>query len=297
MRAAHRLASSAALAVPLLLAGCSLISTTRRLPVPKAPAVVQTVTPEELIADLNQRWDALQTLTVKVSIQASVQKPTEGLEKTMTTIPGIILLRKPEMLRVYGRAPVVGIPLFDMASDGKTFTLYIPSEKEAIKGSNSLHKKSANQMENMRPGFFFDAMAVRGLEPDELYSVTADSETVEDPTRKHLLFTPEYILSIMRQKPGSRQLTPVRILTFTRDDLLPYEQDVYDKEGNLETQAFYVGYRDFGSITYPSTITIERPLEAYQIVLTVLSVTENQTLKDDQFVVKVPEGTAIKNLD
>ena len=37
----------------------------------------------------------------------------------------------------------------------------------------------------MRPGFFLDAMVVRGLEPDDFYSVTADTETVEDAARKH----------------------------------------------------------------------------------------------------------------
>ena len=30
----------------------------------------------------------------------------------------------------------------------------------------------------MRPGFFFDAMIVRGLDPDDDYMVTADTETI-----------------------------------------------------------------------------------------------------------------------
>ena len=77
-------------------------------------------------------------------------------------------MRKPAMLRVYGRVSVIGTRAFDMVSDGTNFTLYIPSKNKAVKGSNSLKKKSTNQMENMRPGFFFDAMVVRGLEKDDL---------------------------------------------------------------------------------------------------------------------------------
>jgi len=92
-------------------------------------------------------------------------------------------------------------------------------------------------------------------------------------------------------------LTPVRVVTFNRDNLQPYQQDIYDSEGNLETQVFYSGYRDFDSATYPSTITIKRPVEEIQIVLTVEKVTENQTLKDDQFVVTVPEGTQTQHLE
>jgi len=85
MRAA-RLVSIPLLALPLLLAGCSLFPTTRKLPVPKAPSIVYTVTPERLVEQLNQRWDALETLTVKVTIQARTQKPREGLETTMPTV-------------------------------------------------------------------------------------------------------------------------------------------------------------------------------------------------------------------
>ena len=72
-----------------------MLPTTRKLPVPKAPAVTQTVAPEELVARLNQRWDALETLTATVEIQASVIKSKEGVAKDYTTIRGIILMRKP----------------------------------------------------------------------------------------------------------------------------------------------------------------------------------------------------------
>lgn len=291
-----RLSRLAPFCLPLCLAGCSLLPTTRHLPVPKAPARVQTLSPDEVVASLNQRWNALESLNAKVTIQASIEKPKEGLEKQYTTFPAIILLRKPEMLRVYGRVPIVGTMMFDMASDGKTFTMYIPSRKEAIEGPNSVTKVSPDQIENMRPSFFFDAMVVRGLAPDDFYSVTADSETVEDPSKKHLLLKYEYVLSIMRQKPNSHQNVTQRVVIFDRATMLPYEQDVYNSNGDLETKVLYSNYRDYGSINYPSTITIECPREAYHIVLTVVTVTENQTLKDDQFQVKVPEGTEIKNL-
>ena len=261
---------------------------------PKAPSITQTVTPEELVSLLNRRWDGLNTLTATVEIQASVIRSKEGVAKDYPTLRGWILMRKPSSLRVLGQD--LGVRVFDMASDGKEFTLSIPLQKRVIRGSNSLKKRSVNALENIRPGFFFDAMAVRGLEPDDLYSVVADSETVEDAARKHLYTVPEYILSISKPKPGSRQLTPVRVVTFNRNDLQPSEQDLYDSEGNLETQVFYSGYRDFDSATYPSSITIKRPQEEIQIVLTVVEVKENPPLGDDQFVVKPAEGAAIQNL-
>jgi hypothetical protein len=140
-------------------------------------------------------------------------------------------------------------------------------------------------------------MVVRGLDPNDLYSVVSDTETVEDEARKHLFTVPEYILGISRSKPGSQQLTPVRVVVFHRDDLLPYQQDLFDSEGNLETEVDYADYRDFDSVKYPTTITIRRPLEEYQLILTVESVQQNMPLTDDQFQIKIPEGTPIQHLE
>jgi len=296
MKRTCRSTAAAALLIAILpLSGC--LWTTRKLPVPKAPAIVQTDTPDNLVSRLNQRWAAIDSLNATVEIQASVLKSKQGVATDYTTVRGHILIRKPEMLRVLGQVPVLGTRMFDMASDGKNFTLFIPSKSMAVKGLNTVNKKSANRLENLRPGFFMDAMIVRGLEPEDLYAVVADSETIEDAARKHLFTVPEYILSISRRNPGSQQLTPVRVVVFHRDDLMPYQQDIYDKDGNLETAVDYADYRDFESGKFPSRITIKRPLEEYQIVLTVEKVAQNVELKDDQFQIKIPEGTKIQNLE
>ena len=297
MKAIRTLATAAALLLPLLLSGCFILSTTRRLPIPRPPATVQTVTPDILVADLNQRWKSLDTLTATVEIQASVLKSKEGLARDYTTFRGHILIRKPEFLRVLGQVPVLGTKMFDMASDGKTFTLYIPSRNKAITGANDLTKRSKSQVENMRPGFFFDAMVVRGLSPDDWFAVVADTETVEDAARKHLYTVPEYVLSISHRKPSTQQMIPVRVITFHRDDLLPYQQDLYDDHGNLETQVFYSNYTDLGNDHFPSRIVIRRPQEDYQIVIIVDKIIENMPLSDDQFQVKIPEGTQIQKLE
>ena len=135
---------AAALALPLLLSGCSyFIPTKRHLPVPKAPAIVQTATPEELVKQLNQRWDALKTLTATVEIYATETKTAEGIAKDLPSCRGYIIMRKPKMLRVLGT--YFGVKIFDMASDGNHFTLVIPSKNMAIEGTNTVTEKSANR--------------------------------------------------------------------------------------------------------------------------------------------------------
>jgi hypothetical protein len=293
--AATRSGAIGALFVPLLLTGCSLFPTTRKLPVPKAPVITQTITAEDLVARLNQRWAAINSLTAKVEFRASVSKSREGVATDYPSVEGVILMRKPDMLRVVGHFTIARV--FDMASHGKCFTLSIPHDDKVLKGCGPSKQKSKNTWENLRPGFFFDAMLVRGLAPDDLYSRVSDSETVEDTARKHLFTVPEYVLTISRSKAGSQQLTPLRVVTFHRDDLQPYQQDIYDDEGNLETQVFYQGYQDFEGGKFPSTITIKRPMDEIQIVLSVEDVHQNQPLTDDQFVVQIPEGSKIQNIE
>lgn len=295
MRAA-RGAAAFAMTLPLLISGC--LVTRRKLPVPKAPSVVQTAQPELLVKQLNDAWADLNTLNATVDMRAKVTRAQQGESSEYPSIRGIILLRKPDMLRVYGRVPVVGTRLLDMTSDGKTFTLWIPSHNEAIEGpaTESQHR-SPNQFENLRPGFFFDSMVIRGLTPGDEYYVTADTDTMEDAAKKHLYLVPEYLLNIVRRKPGSQELSPVRVVHFHREDLLPYQQDLYDDQGTLRTQVFYGPYADFGGHRYPTSITIKRPVEDLQVVLTLEKVSVNLPLPDEAFKFQMPEGTTVRQLN
>jgi outer membrane lipoprotein-sorting protein len=279
----------------VLLAGCSLFPTTRKLPLPKAPGVTQAATADELVAQLNQRWAAVDSLTATVEIRATELKNKEGVEEDFPSCRGFILMRKPGMLRVVGQ--YFSVRIFDMASDGKTFTLVVPKRNIAFTGSDGVKGKSPNPMYNLRPDFFFDAMMVRGLAPDDFYSRMGDTETIEDAARKHLSLMPEYVLSITRHNAGSRNDTPVRVITFHRDDLLPYQQDLYDGSGNLETEVLYTKYADFGKSRYPSVVTIKRPQEGIQIVMTVERVIENPKLTDEQFQIKMPDGVKVQTLE
>jgi len=284
----------AALALPLLLAGCSLFPTTRHLPALR-PATVNSATPQELVSQIDQRWDGLKTMTATVEIQATEYKTAEGVQ-TVEDFPSChanILMRKPKMLRV--RGTYFGAVIFDMASDGSNFTVLIPHDNTAFEGPNTVKEKSTNPLLNLRPDFFLDAIAVRGLDPGNEYMVAGDSETIEDTARKHLYIEQEYVLSVMQPKTGPEKI-PLRVITFHRDDMLPYDQDVYDSEGNLESQIIYSNYAEFSAGKYPSKVTIKRPQEGFQLVLTVDDVNENMDLSDSQFQVKIPEGTTIKQL-
>jgi outer membrane lipoprotein-sorting protein len=287
----------AALAIPLLLSGCGLMPMKRHLPVPRPPAQVQTATPEELVASLDKHWGEFQNLTATVEMRATLLKPQEGLATDYPSVHGWIVMQKPNQMRVVGQ--LLGtVKVFDMASDGSRFTILIPPKSRAIQGPNTLTKRSEKQMENLRPGFFFDAMMVRGLEPEDYYAEISDTETIEDAEKKHLTLMPEYVLSITKHASnGSKRDKPVRVITFHRDDLQPSNQDLYDAQGNLESQVSYSAYKDFNGKQFPSRVVIKRPLEGIQITLTVDKVNTDVKLPADEFAVKIPPGTQIQHLE
>lgn len=299
--AVHRLRSVAALGVLALampaLTGCvSLFVSKRKLLVPVAPATVQTASADQLVAELNQSWDKFQSLTATVDILASHLKTKEGIATDYPNFRVNLLLRKPNALRVLGHAPIIQTTLFDLASDGTRFTLVVPSEKKIFEGLNASKGTSDKWYENLRPDPLFNSMVIRGLDPEEFYSVTSESITEEDAAKKHLMLHPEYVLSIVRRKPNSQELYPVRVVRFHREDLLPCEQDLYDDQGIMETQVIYGPYKDFQGQKFPSTITLKRPQDEYQLVMTVERVTANPSLTDDQFQIKIPEGYTIQHM-
>jgi outer membrane lipoprotein-sorting protein len=290
----------AAAALPLLLTttGCmSLLTSKRKLLVPIAPATVQNASADELVARLNDQWSKFESLTATVEIRASHLKTKEGVATDYPTFRANLLLRKPDMLRIRGNMPVIQTNMFDLGSDGKVFTLVVPPVNKAYQGLNSSVGSSPNWYENLRPSPLFNAMVVRGLNPEELYSVISESVTEEDSSDKHLLLHPEYVLSIVRSKPGTQEQIPIRVVRFHREDLLPYQQDLYDDKGTLATQVIYGKYKDFDGVKYPGTITMRRPQDEYQLIMSVERVAANPVLTDDMFQVKIPPDFKIQHMD
>ncbi len=260
-------------------------------------------TASQLADILSRAYNPIQTLAATVDLQASVGGTQKGSVTDYTSFRGFILLRKPEMLRVIGLLPLVRTQAFDLVSDGSTFKLYIPSKTEVVEGKNSVTTKSPNQMLNLRPNMFFDSMLIRPVAREDEVILTTDDNISQDPKTKKWTEQRDYLLSIVRAKADSggpntlRELISQRVIRFSRTDLRPIEQDVYDADGNIETVTLYGPLQTFGTEKFPGTITIKRPQEEYKIVMTIQKLVLNQTLNDEQFQLDIPEGVKIQKLD
>jgi hypothetical protein len=288
-----------ALLVPVLT-GC--LSHTRSLQKPKLAGVALDADAVQLVEAVNLRYDQVTSLKATVDFAASVGGAHKGKETDYTSIHGYIRLRKPAMLRVLGYLPVVRLRAFDLASDGKTFTMLIPPHSRAIEGSNSVTTPAANSMENLRPDVFFDSILIHSISADSIVSLTNSSQNTVEPKTKQLIEQPQYDLTVLKPgerspSPGLPQLgTPLRVIHFNRLNLLPMGQDIYNAAGDLETQVVYGPYQDFNGTQFPGTITINRLLDELKITLTVEKLDLNQPLADDQFELKVPDDYKVQKL-
>jgi hypothetical protein len=288
-----------ALVVPVLT-GC--LSHTRKLQQIQSAGTAMNADAIQLVEAVNRRYDQVNSLTAPVDFAASVGGAHKGKQTDYTSIHGYILFRKPQMLRVLGLVPVLRTHAFDLASNGKTFTLLIPPKSQAIQGSTDVTTRVANPLENMRPEIFLDSLVIHSIAPDRIVSLTTSNETALEPQSKQLIETPHYDLAVLAPvTPGAssrlaRVATPQRVIHFSRVNLMPTEQDIYDSGGDLETQVLYGPYQTYNGVPFPSTITINRPLDEFRLVLTIEKVTFNQPLSDEQFQSEVPKGYKLQKL-
>jgi outer membrane lipoprotein-sorting protein len=283
-----------ALSSLLTVTGC--VSHTRTVVKPRTIGVVEEASLDQLIDLLNKRYDAIKSLTATVYMQASVGGAHPDQVKDYTSFRAYILIRKPAMLRVLGLVPVVQTHMFDMASDGSTFKLLVPPKNKAITGIDKVTQPSPNALENMRPSLFLEAMLVRGVGNDEFVYLTSDSRIQVDPQTKQMTEVPDYNINIVLPGPRPNRGIPERVIHIDRSDLNPYQQDFYNPKGVVETKVTYGAYQDFAGVRFPSVIRITRPLDKYEITITVEKLSINQPLTDDQFDLKIPEGTVVQTL-
>lgn len=276
------------------LTGC--VSRTRYVPKTRVADVIISTSLEAMAKQLDARYKAVQTFNARVDVSFTTGGGLQGKETQYTSFAGIILMRKPEFLRTVFLVPVVRTTALDMVSDGKNFKLVIPPRKRAIVGTNTITTPSKNSLENLRPDVFFDSMFVQGPEQDQIISMTTDIRVIESgKKKKDLIEEPAYALQILA-KPEGQTVRTLRVIHINSTDLLPYQQDIYDTNGQVVTKAHYSNYQFYGNTPYPSNIIIERPRDHYRLTVTITQLVLNGKLDDDQFELKIPENIPVETL-
>ena len=271
---------------------------TRKIEVQQSSAKLLTASFDELVMRINTAAEQVRSLNAAVNIDTSVGGEKKGQVTDYKQISGYILLRRPGMIRMIGLFPIVRNKAFDMVSDGTEFKLYIPVTNKFYVGHNDVVIPGGNPMENLRPQTIYDALLLHAIEPDKDIAVLEnDSQTVVDAKNQETGEAGQLTLWMSSAKIQTESTSCIGRLCCDRTDLIPDTQIFYDKQGNVATEARYQVYKDFNGIQFPTIIQIKRPQEEYTIQLTILKLTLNEPLKDDQFALEQPSGTQQINLD
>jgi len=264
----------------------------------------QVNTSNLLVADLPQLVERINSEARKVhSFSATVEIATAlgGAKKGKVTeiqqIKGYILEKDPDMLHVIGLLPIVRSRAFDMVSDGKTFKLSIPPMNRFIVGpaEEPAQPSTTNTLENLRPSVFFDSLLLHEIGPNEVAVLEQGTDVVQDTTNKKKSWElPTYIVNVILHEDGTWRLE--RKIAFSRVDLKPHRQMIYDRNGAVATEAEYNNFADFQGVIFPSQIKINRPKEEYSIQITIEKIEVNKPLTDDQFSLAQPPGAQVKVL-
>jgi hypothetical protein len=250
-----------------------------------------------LIDSISQQAERVKSLQATVDIDTSAGGAKKGHVTDYKEIRGYVLARKPAMLHMIGLLPIVRTTAFDMVSNGQEFKLWIPPKNRFVVGRNDVQTQNpAQPMESIRPQDIYDALLIRPVDPEHEIAVLENGYEILHDAKGHRVLQEDYELIVIRKK-GENEGVLSRKIVFSRTDLLPHRQYLYDELGNLATDARYATYKDYSGVSFPSRIEIYRPQEEYDITLNILKLEMNKPLRDDQFALEQPPGAEVVHLD
>lgn len=272
----------------LLALGLSSCVVKRRLIVrqgaPNSQPVLQVANTQELLEKVSEGYKGIQNFTMTVDMTPALGTAEKNHITEYKDVRAYIVFRKPDDIRIIGLYPVVRNTAFDMVSIGDNFKLYLPSRNEFVQGTNTITGElSKNKLENLRPQHFLEALLVRPSSP-------TDKVFLENFTDEENAW---YILHEVREN-GSGALDLVRAIWFNRVDLHIARQMIFDKAGNILTDARYSNWAVFDEVPFPKHIEIDRPQDEYAVVMDVVKMDINQGVSDDKFVLNQPPGSTLR---
>jgi outer membrane lipoprotein-sorting protein len=280
----------------LILPTTACLFRTRPVEDQYSKAALKESSQQGLIDQINREAEQIQSLQATVNIDTSAGGVKKGQITDYKEIRGTVLARKPDMLHMIGLMPIVRTTAFDMVSNGQDFKLWIPPKNRFVMGKNEVQSYNPNQpMENIRPQQIYDALLIRPIQWPEVAVLENGYEILHDSKGRRVL-QDDYELVVVRMT-GEHDGRLSRKISFSRIDLQPRRQFIYDDQGQLVTDARYADYKEYNGMSFPSRVEILRPQEEYDITLNMLKVDINKPLRDDQFVLQQPTGADVVHLD
>jgi outer membrane lipoprotein-sorting protein len=275
-----------------LSCGCGgpAIKTTTKLP-PQVRPVVRDATRDELLEKYNEIARAVKSVNATVELKPTAGSKYSGIIEEYHEVKAFLLAQRPAQIRMIGQAPVIGKTIFDMASDGEAFRVYIPSKSKFLVGSVAAERVSEKPIENLRPQHLLDAL----LWPEVRKEESVLFEEFNDEAARY------YVLTVLR---GGYRTEILRKIWFDRADLQASRLQTFGPKGVLLSDVHVSDWQPVvsdqqtlpsptsgGVSTFPRQIRIERPHDDYRLDLLVIKLSLNEELPLDRFKLEQPPGS------
>jgi len=256
--------------------------------------VAKDATRDELLEAYNQMARGRKTLNATVELKPTAGSKYSGVIDEYHEVKAFLLAGRPAEIRVIGQAPVVGTTVFDMASDGETFRVSIPSKKKFLVGQVAVERTSSKPIENLRPHHLLDAL----LWPEILKAESVTMREFNDENARY------YVLTVLR---GGYQVEVLREIWFDRSDLQVARLLTFGPKGVLLSDVRLADWQppdnaagqgaaatpSNGAVAFPRAIRIERPHDDYKLDLQITKITLNEEIPAERFKLEQPEGAEL----
>lgn len=259
--------------------------------------VAKDATREELLDRYNQAARFIKTLNATVELKPTAGSKYSGVIDEYHEVKAFLLAARPEKIRVIGQAPVIGKTIFDMASDGETFSVSVPSKNKFLEGPVAQERTSSKPIENLRPQHMIDALLWPEIRKEEAVLF----EEFNDENARY------YVLTVLR---GGYQTEIYRKIWFDRADLQVTRMQVFGPKGLLVSDIRVAGIQPVdnaaelkasgtfadGATSLPRTIRIERPHDDYTLELQVMKIMLNEEISSERFKLEQPAGAELVHM-
>lgn len=251
------------------------------------PLPAKTATQSELIERLNRIAQSTKTLSLTVMFELTATSGRPDQIESYRETKGFILIKSPHLIRIIGQA--FNINVFDMASDGKETSIFVPSKNKFYHLFNDQKiEKTKLPVGNLRPQDMLNALALEAFPQDSPDQPVVLEEDQEGRQRF-------YILNLVKRDAVGK-VSLERKVWFDRFDLNIVRQKFFGNQGQLESDINYYGYKEAGGVPYPGEVVFRRPIEDYSLRIKVNKVKMNDVLTEDKFVLDRPKDAEFVDL-
>lgn len=278
----------AAVTLAVLSGGCGGGAPRQQtVPVAERP-IAKDATREELLEKYNAIASGVTTVNSTVELKTTAGSKYSGLIQEYHEVKAFLLAGRPANVRMVGQAPVIGKTIFDMASDGNEFHVWLPTKNKFLVGEVALERTSEKPLENLRPQHLLDALLWQEIRKEETVLV----EEFNDENARY------YVLTQLR---GGRATEIYRKIWFDRADLSIVRLQFFGSRGALLSDVRYSNWQPLtdaplpasGPTQFPRAVHIDRPHDDYKLDIQITKVVLNSELETARFQLAQPAGAEL----